>query len=143
MSDTKTPEQRSANMQAVRGKDTTPELLIRSTLHRLGFRFRLHRSDLPGTPDIVLPGLKSVVFVNGCFWHGHECARGALPASNREFWERKITKNRERDHRTEAQLQKDGWRVLTIWQCETQKTDALRERLSRFLGARRKALSLR
>ncbi len=133
MADNHTQQQRSANMQAIRGKDTAPELLIRSTLHRLGFRFRLHRKDLPGTPDIVLPGRRSALFVNGCFWHGHECARGALPASNREFWERKITKNRERDQRAGAQLKKNGWRVLTVWQCETKDQAALKKKLSRFL----------
>ncbi len=127
-------------MQAVRGKDTAPERLVRSTLHRLGFRFRLHRKDLPGTPDIVLPGHRSALFVNGCFWHGHECSRGALPASNREFWERKILKNRERDERACSALKKDGWRVLTLWQCETKDLAALQNRLFRFL-VRKEALA--
>jgi len=133
MADTHTEEQRSANMRAVRGKDTAPELLIRSTLHRLGYRFRLHRRDLPGTPDIVLPARKSVLFVHGCFWHGHECPRGSLPSSHVDFWQSKIAKNQERDDRAQKQLRKEGWKVLTVWECETKNKSRLAKRLLRFL----------
>jgi DNA mismatch endonuclease, patch repair protein len=119
MADNRTEQQRSSIMRAVRGKDTAPELFVRSTLHRLGYRFRLHRKDLPGTPDIVFPARKAVMFVNGCFWHGHDCPRGSLPSSNLDFWKRKIAKNRERDDRVQKQLQKEGWKILTIWACET------------------------
>ena len=133
MADTHTPQQRRMNMQAVRGKNTAPELLIRSTVHRLGFRFRLHRKDLPGTPDIVFPSRKKVIVVHGCFWHGHGCSRGGLPSSNLDFWQAKITRNRERDSHSEERLRKEGWKVLKVWECETKDQSALVERLSRFL----------
>lgn len=133
--DTVSPEQRSRNMSRVRGKNTALELKIRSLLHRLGYRFRLHRKDLPGTPDMVFAGRRSVIFVHGCFWHGHNCARAALPTSNREFWETKIDKNKKRDARAHALLSADGWNVLTVWQCETKDEAALRESLVGFLEA--------
>jgi DNA mismatch endonuclease (patch repair protein) len=133
MPDNRTPQQRSENMSAVRGKNTAPELLVRSTLHRLGYRFRLHRKDLPGTPDIVFPARRSVVFIHGCFWHGHKCRRGSLPTSNADFWQRKIAGNRERDGRAQKKLKQQGWRVLTVWQCETKNEAKLVKRLSRFL----------
>jgi DNA mismatch endonuclease (patch repair protein) len=133
MADHLTGEQRSANMRAVRGKDTAPELLIRSMLHRLGYRFRLHRRDLPGTPDIVFPARCGVMFVHGCFWHGHDCPRGTVPSSNVNFWQTKIANNRERDAHALKKLRKDGWKVLTIWECETKNKSALEKRLCRFL----------
>lgn len=133
MADNHTEQQRSANMRAVHGKNTALELLIRSTLHRLGYRFRLHRKDLPGTPDIVFPARKSVMFVHGCFWHGHECPRGGLPSTNRDFWQSKIAKNRKRDGRAQKELRKKGWTVLTVWACETKNKSRLARRLSRFL----------
>ncbi|MDQ8049495.1 very short patch repair endonuclease [Luteibacter sp.] len=108
---------RSALMRRVKQKHTGPEILLRKILHRLGFRFSLHVAALPGTPDIVMRKHRSVIFVNGCFWHGHDCRRGALPATRREFWERKIVVNRARDARVERQLLDDGWRVLTVWEC--------------------------
>ena len=120
-------------MQAVRSKNTTVELLIRSTVHRLGFRFRLHRKDLPGTPDIVFPSRKSVIFVHGCFWHGHECSRGNLPSSNVDFWQAKIQRNQERDSHSEKQLQKEGWRTMTVWECETKDKDTLVKGICQFL----------
>ena len=135
MADNRTQQQRSANMRAVRGRNTAPELLIRSTLHRLGYRFRLHRRDLPGTPDIVLPGRRRAIFVHGCFWHGHECPRGSLPTSNLDFWRPKIAKNRERDASAQDHLHQQGWGVLTVWECETKDKDRLTERLRRFLGS--------
>jgi DNA mismatch endonuclease (patch repair protein) len=137
MADTHTEQQRSANMRAVRSKNTAPELLVRSMLHRLGYRFRLHRRDLPGTPDIVFPARKSVLFVHGCFWHGHECPRGSLPSSHADFWKTKIVKNRERDSRALEQLRKDGWKILTVWECETKYNNRLTKRLSRFLERNR------
>jgi DNA mismatch endonuclease (patch repair protein) len=128
-----TREQRSRLMSRIRGRDTGPELLIRSMLHRLGYRFRLHRKDLTGTPDIVFPSRRSVVFVNGCFWHGHRCPRGRLPSSNVVFWEQKIGKNKRRDHRACKQLREEGWKVLTVWGCQTKNQDRLLKKLVRFL----------
>jgi len=133
--DTVSPEQRSRNMSRVRGKNTSLELKVRSLLHRLGYRYRLHRKDLPGTPDLVFSGRRSVIFIHGCFWHGHSCARAALPTSNREFWETKIGRNKERDNQAQASLASAGWKVLTVWQCETKDETALRERLVGFLEA--------
>jgi DNA mismatch endonuclease, patch repair protein len=133
MSDNRTPQQRSENMRAVQNKDTAPELFVRSALFRLGYRFRLHKKSLPGTPDIVFPGRRRVMFVHGCFWHGHTCPRGKAPASNIEFWQRKIARNRERDARVQKQLQKDGWNVLTVWECETKNERRLTKRLTGFL----------
>lgn len=146
MPDNHTPQQRSENMRAVRGKNTGPEVFVRSLLHRLGYRFRLHRKDLPGTPDIVFPARRSVIFVHGCFWHGHNCSRGTPPSSNVDFWRRKIAGNRERDGRTQKQLRKDGWKVLTVWACQTKNPRRLEKRVSRFLDRpraqnRRKAFS--
>jgi DNA mismatch endonuclease (patch repair protein) len=124
-------------MSAVRGKDTKPELLVRQLLYALGYRYRLHVRDLPGRPDIVMRKLRCVIFVNGCFWHAHDCPRGSAPSSNIEFWQLKIGKNRERDQHACEELRKHDWRVLTIWQCETKDLTALRRKLSRFLKRRR------
>jgi DNA mismatch endonuclease (patch repair protein) len=133
--DTVSPEQRSRNMARIRGRNTLPELKIRSMLHRLGYRYRLHRKSLPGTPDLVFPGRKSVIFIDGCFWHGHACKRAALPSSNRAFWKEKIGKNKARDRRTRKELTRRGWRVLVIFQCETKEEEVLRKRLVEFLEA--------
>lgn len=133
--DTISPEQRSRNMSRVRGKNTALEMKVRSLLHGLGYRYRLHRKDLPGTPDVVFPARKSVIFIHGCFWHGHDCARAALPTSNRDFWDTKIGRNKERDGRTRQALIEAGWKVLTIWQCQTRNLPDLRERLVGFLEA--------
>ncbi len=133
--DTFTPEQRTRTMSHIKGRDTGPERLVRRLLHRLGFRFRLHVRDLPGTPDIVLPKYKAVIFVNGCFWHGHEgCPRATIPATRRDFWIKKISAAKERDKRAEAALTAAGWRVLMLWQCELKDLAALEERLWSFLG---------
>ncbi|MDE7064967.1 MAG: very short patch repair endonuclease, partial [Desulfovibrionaceae bacterium] len=106
-------------MAQVKGKDTKPEKLVRSLLHRMGFRFRLHVKKLPGCPDIVLPRYKAVIFVHGCFWHGHEgCKRAALPVTHRDFWAAKITGNKLRDERNIAELRILGYKILIIWQCE-------------------------
>jgi DNA mismatch endonuclease, patch repair protein len=109
---------RSRNMAAIRAKDTKPERIVRSALHRAGFRFRLHRKDLPGKPDILMPKYSAVIFVNGCFWHGHDCGRFRQPGGeNAEFWREKIDRNRERDERVARELEAAGWRVLTVWEC--------------------------
>jgi DNA mismatch endonuclease (patch repair protein) len=113
-----TPEQRSRNMSAVRNRNTAPELLVRRAAHRLGLRFRLHRSDLPGSPDFVLPKHRIAVFVHGCFWHGHGCRRSKLPQSNAEFWKKKVEKNRDRDRKARRGLARLGWKVVTLWQCQ-------------------------
>jgi len=129
-------------MQAVKGRDTTPERIVRSMLHGLGCRFALHRADLPGTPDVVMPARRAAVFVHGCFWHGHTCPRGSRrPVSNAPFWLAKIQRNQARDRRTLAALRRDGWSVLVVWECETRKPERLARRLDTFLK-RRPAVTL-
>lgn len=133
MGDFMTDEQRSWNMSRIRSKDTKPELLVRSLIHSLGYRFRLHDRKLPGRPDIVFPKLKKVVFVHGCFWHRHEgCPCAPLPKSNRDFWTAKLNTNRNRDIRNQLQLRERGWSYLIIWECETRKPD-LSDRILSFL----------
>jgi DNA mismatch endonuclease (patch repair protein) len=129
------PEKRSAVMRRVKGKDTTPELAVRRALTRLGARYRLHRKDLPGKPDIVLPGRRLALFVHGCFWHGHDCARGArVPKQNRDYWVAKVDRNRARDAASRATLAELGWRVETIWECELKDAAGLEQRLSGVLS---------
>lgn len=128
-------EKRSALMASVRSRNTKPELVVRSLIHRLGFRFRLHRSDLPGCPDLVFPSRRIAMFVHGCFWHQHICARGAPPVSNADFWRRKLSRNRERDGKVTRLLKKDGWRVIVIWECETKNEERLARRVSRALNS--------
>jgi DNA mismatch endonuclease, patch repair protein len=130
MVDHLTREQRSHNMRAVPSRNTVPEILARKAAHRLGFRFRLHRTDLPGSPDFVLPRHTVAVFVHGCFWHGHGCRRSKLPQSNVEFWESKIGKNRVRDRKAVVELRKLGWRVVTLWQCQLTDIAATEKRIS-------------
>ena len=135
MVDVFSAEKRSQIMASVRGKDTTPEKIVRSALHRLGFRFRLHRTDLPGKPDIVLPRHKKVIFVHGCFWHGHHgCIRSGRPKSNALFWNSKIDSNVERDKRNLLKLKNLGWKILVVWECETKKPNLLEKKLVRFMG---------
>ena len=129
-----TPEQRSAVMRRVKGRDTKPELIVRQTLTRLGARYRLHRKDLPGAPDLVMPGRRLAIFVHGCFWHGHDCARGArVPKANRDYWLGKVGRNRERDAQSLEALTALGWRVETIWECELKDRAALEARLRALL----------
>lgn len=129
------PEKRSAVMRRVKGRDTTPELVVRRALTRLGARYRLHRTSLPGSPDIVMPGRRLALFVHGCFWHGHDCARGArVPKANRDYWLGKVGRNRARDARTQAELAALGWRVETIWECELKDAGALEARLRELLA---------
>lgn len=123
--DAVSPEKRSDIMSRVRQKHTTPEVLVRQLLHSLGYRFRLHRADLPGTPDIVLPGKRTVIFVNGCFWHGHNCRAGRLPSTNVDFWMQKRHQNHERDARNAQLLGALGWKVIVVWECETKNFSAL------------------
>src|SRR5579884_2241405 len=126
---------RSEIMRRVRSTDTRPELTVRRLIHAMGYRFRLHRRDLPGVPDIVLPRLRAVAFIHGCFWHGHACRAGRnRPASNVAYWERKLNRNRERDVRAQIALRRLGWRVLTIWECELRDRAKLENRLRRFLS---------
>lgn len=108
---------RSRMMSGIRGKNTQPEMILRRGLHARGFRYRLHDRHLPGSPDLVFPGRHAVIFIHGCFWHGHDCHLFRLPATRREFWEAKIEGNRTRDETAEVALLADGWRVLTIWEC--------------------------
>ena len=130
--DTVTAEQRSRNMAAVRSKDTGPERSVRSMLHRLGLRFRVHASALPGTPDIVLRRHDTVIFVHGCFWHGHDCPQGKRPTTRREFWDAKLGRNRERDASRSADLRRLGWRVVTVRECELSDGQRLERRLRRL-----------
>lgn len=133
MADTMSPEQRSRIMAAIRSKNTKPEVMVRRYLFGRGLRYRIHAKNLPGHPDIVLPKYKTIVFVNGCFWHGHSgCAHYRLPSSNRDFWETKITRNRERDSAQEEELRKLGWRVLRVWECEIRRVADRQERLERL-----------
>lgn len=127
-------DQRSRNMAAVKGRNTSPEVTVRKLLHGLGLRFRLHRAGLPGTPDIVLPRHRAVVLVHGCFWHGHSCSRGKVPTSNTAFWLPKLGRNRQRDAEQAKALKSSGWRVLTVWECETKRPDRLVARLARWFG---------
>ena len=130
MADIKTPEERSRNMAAIRGKDTKPEMIVRKYLFSRGLRFRVQVRKLPGNPDIVLPKYKTVIFVNGCFWHGHEgCKYYRLPKSNIEFWEQKIKNNVFRDGRNENELKSLGWRVIRVWECDIRKVTGREEYL--------------
>lgn len=121
-------------MSRVRGRNTSPEKTVRSLLHRLGYRFRIHYKELPGKPDIVLPKYRIVIFVHGCFWHGHQgCSRSKRPTTNSEFWNRKIDATLKRDQGIQQKLQDMGWRVLIIWQCEIKERDAIKTRLCNFI----------
>lgn len=129
-----TPSQRSARMSRIRSRDTKPEKALRSALHRAGFRFRLHAPHLPGTPDIVFPARRKVIFVHGCFWHMHRCQRPTRqPKSNREYWIPKLQANRKRDARNRRRLAVLGWRTLTIWECEIKQIDKALRKAARFL----------
>lgn len=117
MVDIVSASKRSQMMAGIRGKNTQPELVIRKELHSLGFRYRLHDSRLPGKPDLAFPKYNAVILVHGCFWHGHECHLFKWPSSRKEFWRKKITRNQEKDLETLSSLRKDGWRILTLWEC--------------------------
>ena len=134
MADTRTKEQRSNIMKSVGSRDTGPELAVRRLLHRLGYRYRLHRRDLPGRPDIVFPVRRKAIFIHGCFWHGHNCDKGKLPKSRTDYWTPKIEMNRDRDVRAIARLEDAGWQTLLVWQCELKGLDAISRVLREFLG---------
>lgn len=119
MADSLTPAERSHRMSLIRSSNTKPELLLRRALHAEGVRYRLHKRDLPGKPDLVFGKARTVLFVNGCFWHGHKCPTGHIPKSNSEFWRRKIVANRARDARNIRQLRMAGWKVIVVWECAT------------------------
>lgn len=130
-----TAEQRSRTMRAVKSVDTTPELTVRRLVHRMGYRFRLHRKDLPGKPDLVFPRLRKVVFVHGCFWHGHNCPRGARPPkANAAYWRRKIEGNRVRDAAHLTALRRNGWRAAVVWECQLKNLPRITKRLAKFLA---------
>ena len=134
MTDVYGPEKRSAVMRRVKGAGTTPELKLRGLIWRLGGRYRLNRRDLPGKPDIVLPGRRLAIFVHGCFWHGHDCARGArVPKANRDYWVAKVAGNRARDAAARAALEAAGWRVEVVWECEMKDTAGLEARAGLWL----------
>lgn len=121
-------------MRAIKSRDTRPELTLRSLAHGMGYRFRLHRKDLPGKPDIVFPAKRKVVFMHGCFWHCHDCGRGArMPAQNREYWEAKLTRNRQRDESNTEALAALGWKSIVFWECELQKPGKVASKLRKFL----------
>jgi DNA mismatch endonuclease (patch repair protein) len=134
MSDNLTPEQRRKTMSRVKSRDTGPEMKVRRLAHSLGFRFRLHREDLPGKPDLVFPRLNKLIFVHGCFWHGHDgCEASARPASNTDYWNKKLDRNKKRDQVNIEKLIAAGWDVLVIWECQTKDQDELRLKISDFL----------
>ena len=135
MVDIHTKAQRSFNMSRIRGKDTKPELAVRSFVHRLGYRFRLHRKDLPGKPDLVLSRHKKVILVHGCYWHMHNCKYGrVVPKTNAKFWREKREGNKQRDKKNIAALKKQGWRILVIWECQLKDPEKLRQRIKGFLS---------
>jgi len=130
-----TPIRRSENMRRIRSCDTKPELIVRSMVHRLGFRFRLHRKDLPGKPDIVFVSARKIILVHGCFWHLHErCADGRIPKSQVEYWRPKLLRNVQRDERARLRLRKLGWKVLVVWECQVRDLERLTEKVKRFLS---------
>ena len=134
MIDKLTPERRSALMARVRSRNTDPELIVRRMCHRLGYRFRLHRKDLPGRPDLAFPKLRSVIFVHGCFWHRHaNCKRASTPKTRATFWTLKFERNVGRDASAKKALRKKGWRVLTVWECQLKRTVSLEARITEFL----------
>jgi DNA mismatch endonuclease (patch repair protein) len=125
---------RSRTMRAVKSKNTAPEMIVRKLVHRMGYRFRLHRKDLPGSPDLVFPSRRLALFVHGCFWHGHDCARGARsPKTNAQYWTQKVERNRKRDAAALEALSQEGWRSCVIWECELQDRERLRTRLVELL----------
>ena len=128
---------RSRIMSRIRGKNTKPEIRVRHLVHSLGYRYRLHRRDLPGTPDLVFPGRRKVIFVHGCFWHQHDCPRGSRPSSNKRFWNAKLKQNVERDNKNISDLIAAGWSVLVVWECETKSQTALSSRITSFLEQQR------
>lgn len=138
MADKLSPEARSAAMGRIRRSDTKPEWIVRRLLHNLGYRFRLQWKAAPGRPDIAFPGRRRIIFVHGCFWHQHEgCRHARVPSTRSEFWAAKFARNKARDARDLVRAQAEGWEALVIWECETEDQEALRDRLTTFLGPTR------
>jgi len=136
MTDVHTKEQRSFNMSRIRDKNTKPEIKVRSLVHQMGYRFRLHRKDLPGKPDLVLKRHKKIIFVHGCFWHMHNCRYGkVIPKTRRKFWQTKRQSNVLRDRKNIRELKKVGWKVLVVWECQTNNITALTQKIKKFLPA--------
>lgn len=136
MADVHSKKTRSFNMSRIRGKDTKPEMVVRSLVHRMGYRFRLHVGDLPGKPDLVLPRHEKVIFVHGCYWHMHRCRFGrVIPKTNTEFWQNKRQGNVDRDRRNLRKLRREGWSVLVLWECWTRDPDRIEAKLTEFLDA--------
>lgn len=133
MTDRVSKEKRSEIMRAVKSKDTAPEMVVRKLVFSMGYRYRLHRKDLPGSPDLVFPGRKKVIFVHGCFWHGHRCKKGKPPATRAEYWLPKLEANRKRDSRAKRAIAKLGWQSLVIWTCTLDDLPATQEKLRKFL----------
>lgn len=134
--DVLTPEQRKKCMSRIRSKDTKPEFVVRRIAHKIGFRFRLHRKDLPGKPDLTFPSRKKVVFVHGCFWHRHDgCKLASQPKSRQDYWEPKFARTVERDKQAQEFLRKMGWKFLIIWECETKNPEKVEITLNKFLSA--------
>jgi DNA mismatch endonuclease, patch repair protein len=129
---------RSDNMRAIRSKDMLPELTVRRLVHRLGYRYRLHRKDLPGKPDLVFSSRRKVIFVHGCFWHGHTCKEGRIPKSNADYWLPKLQRNQARDKENIGRLTAAGWEVLVIWECEMRYSGDIRIRVRNFLDGKAK-----
>ena len=140
--DTRTPEQRRHIMQAVKSKNTKPELIVRQVLRGMGYRYRLHRKDIPGTPDIAFVSRRKAIFVHGCFWHSHDCPKGRLPKSRLEYWQPKLEKNKQRDRTKEQHLRSMEWHVLVIWQCEIVDLEALALRLQDFVDDKELAIDI-
>lgn len=135
MTDVHTPAQRSFNMSRIRNRNTRPEMVVRSLAHRMGYRYRLHRKDLPGRPDLVFPSRRKIIFVHGCFFHMHDCRYGRVtPKQNAEFWQAKRLSNVERDRRNLTALERDGWKVLEVWECQTREPELLGSVLRSFLA---------
>ena len=134
MTDTLSPKERSKRMSLVRGKDTKPELRVRRLIYSLGYRYRIHGTDLPGKPDIVFKGRKKAIFIHGCFWHRHDnCALARLPKSRLNFWEPKLEGNKERDKKNQEKLSALGWNFLVVWECETNDLETLTAKITQFL----------
>lgn len=128
-----TPAERSQRMSRIRNADTKPEMVVRRLIHGMGYRYRLHARDLPGNPDLVFRSRDKLIFVHGCFWHQHGCRQYRQPRTKRAFWEPKLAKNKARDTKVRRELQKLGWRVMVIWECQVKRELALRNRIKRFL----------
>lgn len=134
MVDNLSKDQRKKTMSLVRGKDTKPEIAVRKLVHSIGYRFRLHRKDLPGCPDIVFPGKHKVIFVNGCFWHGHDCRAGQnRPSSNKNYWTKKLERNIQRDAENLLEFKELDWTTLVIWECEIKNSEEMAKKIHRFL----------